>query len=244
MNKEEKVNLVVTTFLENPTLTINEISELTDISSSSVQRYLNINEVKAIVIPKLGVTIEEQLRNNMIAGRSKGGRTTFIRYDAIKDESGRYTGLIATENDNKEEIKRDDIRRIIAVFSANPLLTLAELTNEFNGEYTKDYVYRCLTDVRVQEIFSKETQDAVLDQLDKNRYGILRKFQDTYGTDIFEQAGITPREREIIEYRFGQDKIVSASVTANFFGISKSAVTALEERALEKIEEYRETKQK
>ncbi len=242
MTKEEKVQIVTLTFLENPTMTINEISELTNISSSSVQRYLNLNEVKAIVIPKLGVTIEEQLRNNMIAGRSKGGRTTFVRYDAQKDASGKYIGLVETSNDNKEEIKREDIKRIVMVFSATPLSTLTELTNEFNGQYTRDYVYRCLTDSRVAEIFSPETAEAVVDQLDKNRYGLLKKFQDIYGTEIFEQAGITEHEREVIEYRFSKDKIVSASEAALYFGISKSAITALEDSALEKIESYKESK--
>lgn len=242
MNREEKIKLVTTTFLDHPTMTINEISDLTSISSSSVQRYLNINEIKAIVIPNLGVTIEEQLRKNMIAGRSRGGKTTFVKYDAMKDDSGRYIGLVPTETDNKEEIKREDIRRIVMVFSANPLYTVEQLANEFNGEYTKDYVYRCLTDSRVEEIFSVDTALAIVKQLDINRYGLYKKFHDTYGTEVFEKAGITAREREIIEYRFRDDKIVSASDTALFFGISKSAVTALEDSALTKISSYKESK--
>lgn len=241
MEKEgiSKQKIVIDYFIEHPTATINEISDATGISKSSCQRYLNIPEFMNIRIPSTGNTVAEQLMANKVAGNQKGGRTTFLTHTVQKDAAGKFVGTTRDVNDeNKEEHKREDIIRIVRYFSQNPYVTLDGIVEYFDKIYTRSYIYACLNDPRVEELFGKLIASAVKQQLDSNRYGIRRKFGDKWGQELFKEAGLSEREVTILNLRFSEDIIRSAEDVAYELGITRQMVLKIEDRAFYKLEEY------
>ncbi len=231
---------VVKYFLENPNASMIQISEATGISKSSVQRYLNKPAIANMVIPSLGCMIKEKLQQNLIKGRQKGGRNTFSLYDSIKDEQGHFVGLQATKTDSKEELKKEDIKMIVNFFSHYPYYTLEQMAKELDNKYTSDYIYKCLTDSRVEEIFGGVIASAINKQLSDNKYSILKKYGDYFDETHFEQANLTPEEIHILKMRFDGENIKSSEAVAFMLGISKTMVNKIEDRALEKIKQYQE----
>lgn len=239
----EKRELVVSYFLEYPNSTLQEISNATGISSSSCQRYLNLPEYCGLIISKTGNTISDQLKINKALGNKQGGRTTFKRYKAQKDEAGKFIGFINNEFCiDAENKKRDDIVKIVTYFSKNPYVTLTEIENFFGELYTSDYIYDCLNDSRVKEIFGNIISSAITEQLSRNNYSILKKYNGLWDKDIFVNAGLTEHEIEILMYRYTKEgDIHSAEATGIQFGISKSAVTKTENIAIKKLKKYEES---
>lgn len=239
MNSKEKV---IEYFLNHPTATNIEISAATGVSKSSVQRYLSHPDIGNITIPSLDRTIAEQIYLNTMAARQKGGRNTFRKYAAKKDESGKFVGLEREETTlDKEEVKRADIINIVLWFSKNPYYTIDQIAESLEDKYTSDYVYRCLNDSRVEEIFGNLIASSITQQLDNNRYGILKKFETSWNSELFDSAGLTDREKEILDYRFSDEGIRSAEATARKFGVSKTAITKTGNAALKKIQSYQES---
>ena len=60
MTKEEKIKLVVETYINNPNITIAEVSKKTDIPVSSVQRYLNDPIIVKLFNPEIISKLETQ----------------------------------------------------------------------------------------------------------------------------------------------------------------------------------------
>ena len=240
---EEKQRRVIDFFIANPTATIIDISNGTGISKSSCQRYLNMPEYMNIIIPSTGHTISEQLMANKVAGNQKGGRTTFLTHTVKKDSEGKFVGTERDESGiDKEDKKREDIIRIVRYFSQNPYVTLDGIAEYFDKIYTRDYIYACLNDPRVEELFGKLIASAVKQQLVDNRYGLKRKFGDLWGQELFEQVGLSDREIQILNMRFSEDTIHSAEEVAYNLGISRQMVLKIEDRAFEKLEEYQKQK--
>ena len=236
---EAKQKKVIDFFIENPTLTIIEISARTGISKSSCQRYLNMPEYMNIRITSTGNTISEQLKINRVAGNQKGGRTTFLTHTVQQDSQGKFVGTTRDESEeNKEEQKREDIIRIVRYFSQNPYVTLDGIAEYFDKIYTRSYIYACLNDPRVEELFGKLIASAVKQQLDSNRYGIRRKFGDNWGEELFAEVGLSEREVQILNLRFSDDIIRSADDVAYELGITRQMVLKIEDRAFYKLEEY------
>ncbi len=246
-------DIVVEYFLEHPTATNIEISEHTGVSKSSVQRYLSNPDIGNINIPTTGKTIAEQIRLNTLKGRQKGGRNTFQHYAVVRGEKGKFNGIVqesSQEEIDKEKQKREDIRNIVVYFSRHPFLTMEELAQEISHvpirntktTYTPDYVYRCLNDPRVEEMFGSVIANAITERLDQNRYGILEKFEGIWNPESFTDAGLTAHEQSVLLDRFpGDGTISSAEHTAHKFGISKTMVTKIENQALEKLKKYQKS---
>lgn len=240
---ESKQRRVIDYFMENPQATILDISAATGISKSSCQRYLNMPEYMNMIIPSTGNTIAEQLMANKVAGNQKGGRTTFLTHTVQKDAAGKFIGTTRDESDeNKEELKREDIIRIVRYFSQNPYVTLDGIAEYFDKIYTRSYIYACLNDPRVDELFGKLIASAIKQQLDNNRYGIRRKFGDNWGQELFDAAGLSEREVSILNLRFTEDIIHSAEEVAYNLGITRQMVLKIEDRAFNKLEEYQRQK--
>ncbi len=241
--------VVVDYFLEHPTATNLEISQQTAISKSSVQRYLSAVDVKGIPIPGTGRTIAEQIQFNTKKARQKGGRNTFQKYSAQKNEAGHFVGIAEDSlSEDKEEAKRQDIRNIILYFSKNPYKTIEEIAGDLSSVkignakkvYTRDYVYRCLTDPRVGEMFGEDMAQQILSQLDQNRYGLLRKTNGSLDPSYYDEAGLTEKEKEVLLFRFQDGNILSASEVAEHFGVSKTTILNLEDSAIAKILHYQQ----
>lgn len=91
--KEKKILKCVRTFLKSNG-NIQEVSKITGIPTSSVQRYLNEKET---ILERLGndiyEAVQEQLRLNKEEGLSRGGKVTTSRYSYLRDNSGKYTKI-------------------------------------------------------------------------------------------------------------------------------------------------------
>ncbi len=239
---------VVEFFLANPTATNLDISANTGVSKSSVQRILSDPRVGCIRIPKTNCTISEQILVNTKKGRQKGGRTTFQTHRALKDEQGRFIGTVEeTEEIDKESLKEEDIRMVVVYFSKNSLKTMSEIADDLEGiktpgnpnrTYTRDYVYRCLTDPRVEEVFGPMLATSVCHNLDLNRYGILKKLDGFADLQYLEEADLTEHEKAVLSYRFSQEGIHSADDAAEHFGCSRNAILKTENRAIQKMRDY------
>ena len=71
-----------------------EISEITGISKSSVQRYLNDKETIEKLFPKdLYNKIQESLKENIRQARSIGGINSTKNNIYLKDEKGKFIGI-------------------------------------------------------------------------------------------------------------------------------------------------------
>ena len=239
MNSEESIEKVVQYFLNNPTATNQEISASTGVSKSSVQRYLTKPNISNIKIPSTNRTIAEQILWNTRLGRQRGGRNTFQKYDVKKDESGKFVGLeVSKSSVDKGQVKNNDIMKAVLLFSKNPFLTIDELASLLGENYTSDYVYDCLKDSRIEQLFGTLIASSITQQLEYNRYGILRKFRENWGDELFNEAGLSDREKEILNCRFSEGEIGSAESVASRFGVSKTMITKIENRAFRKLQEY------
>ena len=93
--RKNKVILVVNTFLEGD-YTIEEVSKITGISSSSVQRYLNNVDYICECFPsnakEIISKIKDKLDKNKIEGLSRGGINYSKNNECTKDELGHFTG--------------------------------------------------------------------------------------------------------------------------------------------------------
>jgi len=91
--KIKRIIFTVQSFLESDCHNLEELSNQINISSSSIQRYLN---EKQIIEEYFGEDIYEIVREkiefNKREGLSKGG-TNFVNYNvSTKDEFGKFTG--------------------------------------------------------------------------------------------------------------------------------------------------------
>ena len=71
---------------------INEISRLTGIPTSSVQRYLNSERVVQLFGPEVANSIKKKLEENLHNAKIKGGQNYALNNVAEKDELGKFTG--------------------------------------------------------------------------------------------------------------------------------------------------------
>lgn len=179
MTKEEKVSLVVRTFLEHPNLTILQLSELPElkgISSSSIQRYLNDPVIKQLFNEHIFNNIKEILALKNLEAKRKGGLTSFQNNTALKDDSGRFIGVKKASDSNNINNKIRDILIFAQIFLENPSFSLQDIIdfyNEINPNVepvTRDYVYDCLSEHSKYEIFSEKMSSQISLQLEQRRY--------------------------------------------------------------------------
>lgn len=242
-DKVSKINNVVNCFITNPNFTMVELSNNTGVSKSTVQRMLSNPEYSDIVIPSTGRTIKEQLEYNLIMGRRKGGRNSFQNNSFTKDENGKFSGSTRREQESNNELtKQEDIKLIVDFFCKNPNSTLdymaSTLSLKTNKQYTRDYVYNCLLDPRVEEMFGMLIKCAISNQLSNNNQGFFKKFGTiTFDIKTLSSYNLSDEEISVILYRFNGGIVRSTSDAALHFNCSKTTITNIENRALEKIKQ-------
>ncbi len=105
--KVSRVLKVAMEFLSSDYDNLSSLSKKVNISSSSVQRYLNN---KRIIIDYLGEDvyelIQDKLRRNKERGNSRGGINTLKNYTFVKGESGKFKGCILQKYEEENEKKR------------------------------------------------------------------------------------------------------------------------------------------
>ena len=92
--KDAKILTVAKEFLNNPT-SMEKISEITGISSSSVQRYLNDERIKTLLSPKDFDMIQYLLKQNRLESQRKGGIISTKNNIPTRNEEGKFTGNIS-----------------------------------------------------------------------------------------------------------------------------------------------------
>ena len=177
MNKEDKIYLVVETFLKHPNLTIEELSllpEIEKISKSSIGRYLN----DPLVATLFGKDTYEEIKNILalkkLESRKKGGMKSFQNNQALKASNGKFIGVKrASDQDNiKRKIKH--ILIFTQILLEHPELSLQEIADYYNKtnndkeKVTRDYVYDCLSEHTKYHIFSDEIATTI-DEILVNR---------------------------------------------------------------------------
>lgn len=179
-DKEKKICIVVKAFLENPMLSNKELSELTGISSSSIQRYLNDPIIKKLFDEEMFNNIQNLLKQKTIEGRRKGGINYFKNNEPIKDEHGNFIGSKKTDLTNRLEQKCRDILMFANIYLNNSNLSLQQMADFYNiysndeRTITKDYIYDCLSDKKAYSLLADDLYNIIKEQL-SSRYNSCNK---------------------------------------------------------------------
>lgn len=224
--RDIKEEMVVNYFKEHPDMFIGEISMILKISKSTIGRYLN--KYGKEIIPGKNITIFEQLAINKQRGKRIGGNNSFKNNSFIKDEYGRFTGSIKDEGDiDKEAKKEKDILIITKAFLSNPTLTLEELHFLLN-EYSKDYIYDCLTGRKTQELLGEEVSEQISELLRKNHYSFSRKMNGI-SFDEIDMDSLSEMEEEILQMR---NQGVSLEEIARKYGLTHTTIMKIEDKII------------
>lgn len=86
-----RIMKVTRTFLEHP-VSIKEISEITGISSSTVQRDLNSKRIIELFDEDVYNEIQSLLKNNRLESQKKGGFISSKNNEPLRDSIGRFNG--------------------------------------------------------------------------------------------------------------------------------------------------------
>lgn len=176
MEKEEKIKLVVETYLSEPNMTIERVSSKTEIPSSSVQRYLKDPSLSKLLTAEELAELKSRITKNRAEGRRKGGINSFLNNVPIKDKDGKFIGN-KKYNGNEDRLKQKyrtilELYKLIFSRSCN---SLEELTNCYNEKLpedkklTKDYVYDCLTTPYLGDVFEGQMYYDIQNWLNNNR---------------------------------------------------------------------------
>lgn len=175
-DKEKKICIIVKAFLEHPNYTNKQLSELTGISSSSIQRYLNDPEIKMIFNEDTFNKIKDLIKNNTLEARQKGGINYFKNNEPKKNENGQFEGSKKTNKTNRLEKKSNDILMFSNIFLNNPNLSLQEIADMYNNYYpgstekvTSDYVYDCLSTKNSYCLLADNLYEIISKQLEERR---------------------------------------------------------------------------
>lgn len=177
MTKEEKVCKVVEAFLNNPGLTIAELSglpELSEISKSSIQRYLNDPVISKLFDENVYNNIKDKLKLKGLEARRKGGLTSFNNNVVIKDANGHFIGVEKASDSNNISRKIRHILIFSQFFLEHPDFSLQDIADLYNREnptenVTRDYVYDCLSEHSKYDIFSESMTQQISLQLEQRR---------------------------------------------------------------------------
>lgn len=90
---DKKILMVVRDFCTNGG-SIQDVSNRTGISSSSVQRYLNNQKIITLLGQVVYDSVQAQLQMNKQNGLSRGGINSTNNYEALRDSEGHFIGNV------------------------------------------------------------------------------------------------------------------------------------------------------
>lgn len=94
--KKERIKFVVDSFLSYDNISINQLSRIIKVPSSTIQRDLNDLEYIEMIYGGEAKDkfkkISEILKQNKAHGLSKGGINSTTNNEPIRDENGKFTG--------------------------------------------------------------------------------------------------------------------------------------------------------
>lgn len=153
--KIKKVKAVIEIFL-NDKKTIKEVSEETNISKSSIQRYLNDTEIINEIYGKDAVyiiqEIQKKLNENIEEGKRTGGLNFAKNNEALKDESGHFIGSKKKEkSDIEKEAKLYVLVANIALEFRVSLNNLCKLIGKEDNEQNRLYIYQKIVEYVIKK---------------------------------------------------------------------------------------------
>jgi len=94
--RKERIRIVIDTFLHYENISINELSQIINVSSSTIQRDLNdveyISQIYGVKAAEILRIIKRKLSINKNNGLSRGGIASTTNNEPIRDENGKFTG--------------------------------------------------------------------------------------------------------------------------------------------------------
>lgn len=175
MTKEEKIKLVVETYINNPNITIAEVSKRTNIPVSSVQRYLNDPIIVKLFNSEIISKLETQKIKNKVDGNRKGGINSFLNNVPLKEANGKFIGSQKyTGNKDRLQAKNKVVLCLYKLMITNKYNSLEELADAYNKsvteeeKITRDYVYDCFNASYVQEALGGELYKEIQNWLAHN----------------------------------------------------------------------------
>ena len=189
---EIKQKRVLNAFLENPTLTIIDISKITNIPKSTVQRYLN--KYDNYILPNEKITIKEQLMKNKRKGQSKGGNNSYLNNDTLRDDRGRFIKVVKTNTDKNTLIKKqNDIKNLGDILISNNL-------NDLN-QYTDTYIHELLNDKKLDSIIGKKKINRIISIIEKDNLKEYTTLNEKNILPILDNTKLNDLEKLIVLYR-------------------------------------------
>lgn len=176
MSREEIIKTVVNSYLKDSSKTIQQVSEETGISKSSIQRYLNDSHIRDIIDKETLAELQSKKIRNKADGKKKGGINSFLNNVSLKNKDGKFIGSKKYEG-NKDRLKEKykTILELYKIIFSRNCNSLDELTCYYNGQLpdsqkvTKDYVYDCLTSDYLNEVFDGKMHEDIQTWLNNNR---------------------------------------------------------------------------
>lgn len=154
-----------------------ELSEMTGISKSSIQRYLSDKRlIEQLTDTATYEIIRESIEKNKQAAKIKGGINSTKNSVVFKDKQGRFTtrksyiknkkGDFVSINPYKDKLNREEQKKIDIIYLVDYYLTEDTSLEQMsiNTGLTKDYIYDCLTSNIINEIID---EDMVLELREK-----------------------------------------------------------------------------
>ena len=184
-------------FLENPTLTIIEISEITNIPKSSVQRYLK--KYENLLLPNEKISIKDQLKKNKRKGQSKGGNNSYLNNDTIRDDKGRFIKVVKTNIDKDTIIKKqNDIKILGDILISN---NYKELNN-----YNDNYLHELLNYEKIESIIGKRKIKSIISNIEKDNLKLYINLNEKNILSIIDKINLSDLEKLIVLYRIKKYK--------------------------------------
>ena len=91
---EKKILLVCKLYIENESYTISDIVNETNITRSSIQRYLRDKRVEKLITKQASIYIKDKLKSQKLEGSKKGGTTSSTNTIYVKDKNGKFIGSV------------------------------------------------------------------------------------------------------------------------------------------------------
>ena len=158
-----------------------ELSEMTGISKSSIQRYLSDKRlIEQLTDTETYELIKDSIERNKQAAKVKGGINSTKNTVVFKDKQGRFTtrksyiknkkGEFISINPYKDNLNKEEQKKMDIIYLVNFYLTEDTSLEQMSIKtgLTKDYIYDCLTSNFINEIFNEEKILELREKLSSN----------------------------------------------------------------------------
>ena len=132
-----------------------DLVNITGLSKSSIQRYLNEERIIAELFDnEVAANVKQGLENNRANARIKGGLNSYRNNVVVKDSDGKFVGSVPHKRDDKVEVKNEHIVKLVRIYLSEPNISLSIISKA--TKLSEDYIYDCLTSKRVSTLLGED----------------------------------------------------------------------------------------